>query len=264
MKLYAKTTTISGGGKGFVFTGQMHGAGSIFPGAFEVDFATALGQLAHGFTRSEIRPDATTEDAQLCLGEPLILPTATAVDLNDFLTLRIDGEFQPRSPGSDEAVNAIALETTTAAGAALGLPFAAALRDPRQAGIITVAPAPGGTLALCPEMSVDLNVKKGFPLSVSGFLQMLLPPGATVEVALLLQQPGSGTFLESTTWLRRQAENGGGNPGAISVPLPLGDIVPGSEVLGTGVATVQVHWRAVSGTPSAVGTLRSFSVASSG
>lgn len=264
MKLYAKTATIPGGGKGFVFTGQMHGPSWAFPGAWEVDFASALGQLAHGFTRSEIRTDATTEDAQLCLGEPITLPTAAAVTKSAFLTLRTDGEFQPRAAGSDEGVNAIALETTTAAGAALALPFAQTLRDPRLATITTSAPAPGGAFALCPEMTVDLNVKAGISLALFGFVQVSLPAGSGVEVALFLRQAGSATFAEVAAWPRRRAENGAASTDAIGVPVPLGDVVPGAAITATGVATVQLHWRAISGSPAAVGLLRSFGASSTG
>lgn len=264
MKLYAKTATIPGGGCGFVFTGAKDGTGASMPGAYEVDFASAVGQLAHGFTRSEILTTATTEDAQLLLGEPITLPTAGAVTFGGFLTLRPDGSFQLRSAGTDEGVNAIALETTTGAGAALALPFAQTLRDPKMAAISTADPAPAGAFALCPEMAVSLGVKAGISLALFGFLQVRLPPGAAVEVALYLRQAGGATYSEVAGWTRRRAENGTGNADAITVPIPLGDVVPGASVTATGIASLQLHWRTLSGSPTAVGVLRSFGASSIG
>jgi hypothetical protein len=63
---------------------------------------------------------------------------------------------------------------------------------------------------------------------------------------------------------RRRAGNGAGNPDWIEVPIPLGDVIAGSAITATGTARVQVHWRAVAGSPSAVSTLRSFGASSIG
>ncbi len=263
MRLYAKSAVIPGGGFGFVFTGVRDGGGAM-PGAFEVDFPSAIGQLAHGFTRSPIQLATATDDAQLLLGEPILLPTASPVGRGQFLTVRSDGLFQARSAGADEGLNAISLETTTAAGSALAIPFAQTLRDPRLAAISTADPAPGAAFTLCPEMETDVSVKAGITVALFGFLQVSLPPGSLVECALFLRQPGGMTFAEVGSFARRRAKNGSGNADAIEVPIPLGEVLPGSTMAATGTARLQLHWRAVSGSPVAVSTLRSFGASSLG
>lgn len=263
MKIYAKTSTIPGGGSAFVFTGEMDAGGSL-PGAYAVDFPASTGQIAHGFTRSEITTTAATEDAQLLLGEPILLPATTAVGKGQFLTARSDGLFQPRAAGSDEGVNAIALQTTSGAGAALALPFAQTLRDPRLAAGFTSGPSPGAAFSLCAELEVDVSVKNGITAATFGFIQVLLPPGAVVECALFVRQAGGATFSEVAGFNRRRAGNGAGNADSIEVPIPLGDVIAGSAITATGTARLQVHWRAVSGAPSAVSTLRSFGASSIG
>lgn len=264
MKVYAKTATIPGGGKGFVFTGAKDGTGGMFPGAFEVDLPASLGQLAHGFSRSDIRPDATNDDVQLPFGAPILLPVAAAVERLAFLTPRTDGDFQQRSAGSDEGVSAISLEAVPAAGAALALPFAQTLRDPKRATITTSDPLAPAALGLCPEMTIDLAVKKGVSVAIFGFIQALLPRGSGVEVALFLKQAGAATFSEVAEYVRRRSSNGALNLDALDVAIPLGDIVPGAAVTATGVATLQIHWRAVLGAPQAVGIFRSFGASSIG
>lgn len=263
-RLYARTATISGGGKAFVFTGGVDGPSGTLPGAFEVDFPAMLGQLAHGFTQSEIQTTATTDDAVLPWGGPLLLPIASSVEALSFLTARADGDFQQRAAGSEEGVNAIALTAATGPGAVLALPFGASLRDPRRALATTSGPAAGGAFAVVPELFVDVPVKKGISVALFGCLTVRLPPSAEVEIAIYVRQAGGATSAEATEYVRRTARNGALAADAIDVPVPLGDLLLGTAITATGLARIEVQWRALSGSPSAVALRRSFGASSIG
>lgn len=244
MQIYAAAGVTIEPGQAWVYTGVL-GAGAL-AGGYEVNKPSVTGAPVHGFAGPSAVTDVALVDDAIVLAEFGTLQITGSCAAGDVLNARTDGTVEKRTALAASIGQAL---TASSGGSVLAALF---LGPPRQSVIAvgsTSAPTEsGGTFVVIPEMQGTLTLRNGTGITAVGNVNLELQVGDEVEVSMFLVDASSAAT--EITGMRSTLTGDG------KVRVPVTTQIAPSEITGPTPHTVQIRWRAITGTARAISTNR--------
>lgn len=240
MRVYAKTGVVIEPGQAARYTGAVSG------GAAEVDLPTVTGGIAHIVAGPTAITDAATTDDHVTLADFAQVQTSGSVAASDILSIRTDGKFETRAGIKTAAGQALTADSGGQCSAAVFL-------GPSRQSVIAVGttadPTEAGAVAVpIPEMSATLSLRSGTGITCVANVNLEIQMGDEVETSIwVVDNAAVATEIASTRALTSTI-------GKVRVPVTT-QIAP-TEITGPTPHTVQLRWRAITGTARAISTNR--------
>lgn len=244
MKVFAKAGVTIEPGQAARFTGNL-GTGAL-SGAAEVDYPAVNGGIAHLVAGPTAITDAAIAEDHTEIANFVQVQTFGTVAAGDILSVRTDGRYETRSGIKTAAGQAL---TADAGGQCSAAVFLGPTRQSVIAVGTTADPTEAGAVAVpIPEMTATLTLRSGTGITCVANVNLDIQSGDEVETSIWVVDSGSvATEIANTRSLTSTV-------GKVRVPVTT-QIAP-TEITGPTPHTVQLRWRAITGTARAVATNR--------
>lgn len=244
MQVFAKTGVTVEPGQAARFTGAL-GTGAL-SGAVEVDLPAVAGGIAHLVAGPTAITDSAISDDHIEVAHFSQVKTFGTVAAGDILSIRTDGLYETRSGIKTAAGQAL----TPASG---GQCSAAVFLGPSRQSVIAVGttadPTEAGAVAVpIPEMAATLTLRSGTGITCVANVNLDIQPGDEVETSIwVVDSAAAATEIAGTRALSSSVSK---------VRVPVTTQISPTEISGPTPHTVQLRWRAITGTARAIATNR--------